>query len=50
MADALGLSVVHINRTFQQLRRERMIVFEGGRVTLLAPEMLVAAADYAQVR
>ena len=46
MADALGLSVVHINRTLQQLRREHMIVFEGGRVTLLAPDRLAAAADY----
>ena len=47
MADALGLSVVHINRTLQHLRRERMIVFETGRVSLLAPELLAAAADYA---
>ena len=46
MADALGLSVVHINRTLQQLRRERTIVMEGGRVILLAPEVLAAAADY----
>ncbi len=50
MADALGLSVVHINRTLQQLRRERMIVFEGGRVTLLAPELLAATADYVLAR
>ncbi len=48
MADALGLSVVHTNRTLQQLRRERMIVFEGGKVTLLAIELLAAAADYAK--
>ena len=50
MADALGLSVVHINRTLQQLRRERMIVFEGGRVTLLSPDLLAAAADYGPSR
>jgi CRP-like cAMP-binding protein len=50
LADALGLSVVHINRTLQQLRRERMISMEGGRVTLLAPELLAATADYTPLR
>ena len=50
MADALGLSVVHINRTLQQLRRERMIVFEAGRVDLLSPDLLAAAADYSPWR
>ena len=50
MADALGLSVVHINRTLQQLRRDRMIVFEGQRVTLLALELLASAADYVHPR
>ena len=50
MADALGLSVVHINRTLQQLRRERTIVFEGGRVTLLEPNVLAAVADYTPAR
>jgi len=29
MADALGLSVVHLNRTLQQLRRNELIEFKG---------------------
>jgi CRP-like cAMP-binding protein len=32
LADALGLSVVHVNRTLQQLRREELIVSHSGRV------------------
>jgi CRP-like cAMP-binding protein len=50
MADTLGLSVVHINRTLQQLRRERMIVFEAGRIDLLFPDLMAAAADYSPWR
>lgn len=46
LADALGLSVVHINRILQQLRREKVIELHSGRVTLLNPDLLVAIADY----
>jgi len=35
IGDALGLSTVHVNRTFQQLRRERIVQWEGHRVTVL---------------
>ena len=49
LADLLGLSVVHINRTIQQLRRERMIRTEGGRIVLLAPDLLACVADYVAV-
>lgn len=35
MADALGLTSVHINRTLQSLRRSRLLEFERGRVTFL---------------
>src|SRR5579871_1051225 len=35
IADALGLSTVHINRTFQQLKREHIIQAEGHRLSLL---------------
>ncbi len=35
LADALGLSCVHLNRTLQQVRRDRLLEFRGGRVTLL---------------
>jgi CRP-like cAMP-binding protein len=43
-ADALGLSVVHINRTAQQLRQEGTVTFGRGTVTLHQPRKLSAAA------
>jgi CRP-like cAMP-binding protein len=46
MADALGLSIVHVNRVLQQLRRERLLQLHGGRVRLLEPGMLASIADY----
>jgi CRP-like cAMP-binding protein len=45
LADVLGLSVVHVNRTLQQLRRERLIEVSGGEVVLLNPELLTAVAE-----
>jgi CRP-like cAMP-binding protein len=46
MADALGLSVVHLNRTLQQLRRNQLIEFKGGLVKLLQPEVLAQIANF----
>ncbi|HTI67268.1 MAG TPA: helix-turn-helix domain-containing protein [Caulobacteraceae bacterium] len=46
LADALGLSVVHINRILQQLRREKLIELHSGRVVLLNPDLLTAISDY----
>lgn len=46
LADMLGLTSVHINRTLQQLRRERMITMSENMVTLLEPAALQAIADY----
>jgi CRP-like cAMP-binding protein len=46
MADALGLSVVHLNRTLQQLRRNELIEFKGGLVRLLQPERLAEIASF----
>ncbi|HEY2444185.1 MAG TPA: Crp/Fnr family transcriptional regulator [Rhizomicrobium sp.] len=46
MADALGLSVVHLNRTLQQLRRNQLIEFKGGMVRLLQPERLAEIAAF----
>jgi len=45
-ADALGLSVVHINRTLQQLRREGMLTIGRGTVTLHQRHKLAAVACY----
>ena len=35
IADALGLSTVHVNRTFQHLKREGIIQAQGHRLTIL---------------
>jgi CRP-like cAMP-binding protein len=45
-ADALGLSVVHINRTLQQLRREGMVTIGRGTVTLHQRHKLASFACY----
>lgn len=45
-ADALGLSLVHINRTLKQLRREGRILLRAGSVTLIGREKLAALAFY----
>lgn len=37
LADSLGLSAVHMNRTLQQLRRDGLIVYRGGQ--LLLPDL-----------
>jgi CRP-like cAMP-binding protein len=34
LADALGLSLVHVNRTLQQLRRDRLVEVHGGSAIL----------------
>ncbi|KQW80782.1 Crp/Fnr family transcriptional regulator [Brevundimonas sp. Root1279] len=46
LADALGLSAVHVNRTLQQLRREGLIELGQGRVRLLRRPLLETIADY----
>ena len=45
-ADALGLSVVHINRTLPQLRREGMLTVGRGTVTLNQRHKLASFACY----
>jgi CRP-like cAMP-binding protein len=47
LADALGLSIVHINRTLQQLKRDGLIEMKAGWVRLLDPERLAGRADFA---
>lgn len=46
LADATGLSVVHVNRTLQQMRREDLLEFRSGRVRLLQFDLLEAIADW----
>lgn len=45
LADALGLSIVHVNRTLQQLRRERLIELRSGVAILLQPQALSDIAN-----
>jgi CRP-like cAMP-binding protein len=40
LADTLGLSVVHVNRTLQELRRDRLVTLTGKILTILDFEML----------
>lgn len=48
LADATGLSAVHVNRTLQQMRREGLIELGQGRVKLLRQSLLETIADYQQ--
>lgn len=46
LADATGLSIVHVNRILQQLRRDQLIDLRSGRATLLDIDQLKGLADY----
>lgn len=46
LADALGLSVVHVNRTLQQLRRDQLLVLRSGYAELPDPQRLAEVANY----
>jgi CRP-like cAMP-binding protein len=44
LAEALGLSTVHMNRVLQQLRRDGLLALGDGRVRLPSPGALAQAA------
>jgi CRP-like cAMP-binding protein len=46
LADATGLTPVHVNRMLKQLREERLIAIEGKVWTVLTPQGLRKAARY----
>ena len=46
MADLLGLSVVHINRVLQQLKRDGLIELHAGLGRLADPDQLARACDF----
>jgi len=50
LADALGLTSVHVNRMVQQARRENDLQWKGGRVTLLDPPGLARKIGRVPVR
>lgn len=46
LADTLGLSVVHVNRTLRRFRKEGLLELEEGRIRLLDLEALARIADF----
>ncbi len=46
LADALGLSAVHVNRILRQLREEKLLTFRNGHVTFDNFDGLVALAEF----
>lgn len=46
LADALGLSAVHVNRVLRDLREEKLVTFRNGRVDLTDFNGLVALANF----
>lgn len=46
LADVLGLSAVHMNRTVQKLRRGGLISWDGGTLEILDWERLVQLSDF----
>ena len=46
LADVTGLSMVHVNRTLQQLRREKLIEVGQGRLRVLDSQALTSIADF----
>ena len=47
LADVSGLSVVHVNRTMQELKRQNLVQVERGWARLLNRNALAQLADYA---
>ncbi len=46
LADALGLSAVHVNRVLRQLREDGLLTFQRGKVEIHDLERLVEFADF----
>ncbi|MFK4383420.1 Crp/Fnr family transcriptional regulator [Bradyrhizobium sp. USDA 223] len=46
VADACGLSIVHVNRTIQELRHRGLIAWDGSEIELLQPDELRRLADF----
>jgi CRP-like cAMP-binding protein len=46
LADILGLSIVHVNRILQQLRRDGLLIYRSGQVAFPDRERLAALASY----
>lgn len=50
LADALGLTSVHVNRTLQAMRRDGLLTLQGGMISLPDRGRLEKVADYRAAR
>ena len=46
LADAMGLSAVHVNRVLRELREDGLVTFQQGKVTIHDLDGLVVLADF----
>ena len=46
LADALGLTPIHLNRMLRELREEELVLFRSNRVEILDRKRLISIADY----
>jgi CRP-like cAMP-binding protein len=46
LADATGLSIVHVNRTIQHLRRDQLVKWQNHSVTIREPRLLADLAKF----
>lgn len=46
LADALGLTPIHLNRMVRELREEGLLMFKNSRVDYLNRKALIALAEY----
>lgn len=49
LADALGLSIVHVNRTLQQARRDGLLEIRSGQVKIIDLKLMQTVADWVSV-
>lgn len=49
IANALGLSLVHLSRTLRQMRSEGVIALRPGHIDILKPDVLAKAASFPHV-
>ena len=46
LADCLGMTAIHINRTLRELREMAMLVFKGGNVTIFDRQRVAAFSEF----
>lgn len=49
IADALGLSAIHVNRVLRRLREQRLLVFRNGEVEILDLKRLTTLAQFEMI-